>query len=229
MTQRAAIFTYISSLLISLVISIPCKAQNTKLETETVQADSISLIHGFAVSVDLVGAIQRMVSDYGQYEAAIRLNLRDTYFPVLEVGIGSADHNDDVSQTRYKSSAPYFRIGADYNLMNNKHDIYRIYGGIRYAFTYFNYDLSHPDVVDPIWGDIVPYSANNVKCNYHWAEISAGVDATLFGPLHLGWSVRYRKRISHNSGSMGNVWYVPGFGISGGTRLGGTFNITIDI
>ena len=229
MTRRAAIFTYISSLLISLFISLPSKAQNKTLETETVQTDSISLIHGIAVSFDLVGAIQNMVSDYGQYEAAVRLNLRDTYFPVLEVGIGSADHDDVVSQTHYKSSAPYFRIGADYNLMKDKHDLYRIYGGLRYAFSYFSYDITHPDIVDPIWGDEVPYSASDVKCNSHWAEISAGVDATIFGPLHLGWSVRYRKRISQKNGSMGNVWYVPGFGKSGSTRLGGTFNITIDI
>ena len=229
MTRRAAIFIFISSLLFSLTFSTPCRGQNTKDLDFGEQTDSISLIHGIAVSFDLAGAIQRMVSDYGQYEASVRLNLQDKYFPILEVGIGSADHDDVVTQIHYKSSAPYFRIGADYNLMKDKHDDYRIYGGLRYAFSYFNYDISHPDITDPTWGGKAPYSADGVKCNSHWAELSAGIDAKLFGPIHLGWSVRYRKRISQDSGIMGNVWYVPGFGKSGSTRLGGTFNITVDI
>lgn len=228
MTRAKAIFSYISSVAISLLFSIPAHAQSTPpLPEESV--DSVPFFNGFSVSVDLAGVIQRAVSDYGQYEAALRINLRDRYFPVLEAGLGSAKHDDVVTLISYKSSAPYFRLGMDYNLLKDKHDIYRVYGGARYAFTYFSYDLAHPDITDPIWKNQAPYGAKDVKCNCHWLELSVGVDAKLWGPFHLGWSVRYRRRVFFDSGDYGSVWYVPGYGESGRTRIGGTFNLGIDI
>ena len=220
----------ILSLIFSLLLVLPLQAQKKITAAEQEANDSVPLLRGFAVGVDLVGLVQSAVSDYGQYEASLRLNLRDTYFPVLEAGIGRASHDDVVTLIKYDSKAPYFRVGMDYNLMKDKHDIYRIYGGARYALTYFNYDVSCHDLVDPIWLDKVStYHAEDVKCNYHWMELAVGVDAKILGPVHFGWSVRYRKRISHQSGELGNAWYVPGFGKSGSTRLGMLFILSIDI
>lgn len=227
MTRREAIYIYISSLTISLLLALPMSAQRHDPFTEV--NDSTPWLNGFAVSADLFGLVQSLVSDYGQYEGALRINLRDKYFPIIELGIGRADHDDDVTRISYSSRAPYGRIGLDLNLMKDKHEDYRIYGGLRYAFSSFKFDLSHPGVTDPIWGNVAEYGAEGVKCNYHWAEAVAGVDAKIWGPIHLGWSVRYRKRLAYSCGDIGNVWYVPGYGKSGSTRLGGTFNISIDI
>lgn len=55
--------------------------------------------------------------DYGQYEAALRINLKDRYFPIVELGIGKADHNDDATDITYNTSAPYAKIGVDFNLL----------------------------------------------------------------------------------------------------------------
>ena len=89
--------------------------------------------------------------------------------------------------------------------------------------------MSHPTVEDPVWGDRVEFIAEGVQAKYHWLEVVFGVDATIWGPLHLGWSVRYRNRLSHDPGELDNVWYVPGYGKSGKSVLGGTFNVIIDI
>lgn len=194
-----------------------------------IKNDSVPLFNGIAVSVDLVGPMQMVFGDYGQYEAALRINLKDRYFPIVELGIGKADHNDDATDITYKTSAPYAKIGVDFNLLKNKHDIYRLFAGARYAFTSFKYDLSHPGMTDPVWGGMAPYEGYGIKCSYQWLEIVIGVDAKMWGPVHLGWSVRYRSRLSHNDGTMGNTWYVPGFGKAGSSSLGGTFNIAIDI
>ena len=56
-----------------------------------------------------------------------------------------------------------------------------------------------------------------------------GVDATLWGPLHMGWSVRYRNRLFSHIDDFDNCWYVPGFGKHGRTNIGATFNIIFDI
>ena len=219
----------ISSLIFSLLLVLPIQAQKKIDPPEQAANDSVPLFCGFAVGVDLVGIVQSVVSDYGQYEASLRINLRDTYFPIVEAGWGRASHDDVVTTISYDSKAPFFRVGMDYNLMKDKHNIYRIYGGARYGLTYFKYDLSHPGVTDPFWGDQASFQADGAKCNYHWLELAAGVDAKILGPIHMGWSVRYRKRISYDSGELGNVWYVPGFGKSGSTRLGMLFILSIDI
>lgn len=228
MTRRWITYSFILSLTISLLWSPSVNAQSksTKQQTEE-QTDSVPLFNGISVSADIAGMIQYAVSDYGQFEGALRVNLFDTYFPIVEIGLGKASHDDVVTRIKYNSTAPYFRLGVDYNLMTDKHDAYRVYGGIRYAFTYFKYDISRPSLKDPIWGDDAPYGAEGVSCNYHWAEVVGGVDALICGPLRMGWSIRYRKRLSHNEGDLGKVWYVPGFGKAGSSRLGMTFNVSI--
>ena len=68
-----------------------------------------------------------------------------------------------------------------------------------------------------------------MKCSYHWAELVLGVDAKLWGPIHLGWSARYRKRLAYKRVDFGEVWYVPGYGVSDSSNISGTFNIIFDI
>lgn len=191
--------------------------------------DSIPLWRGFQVKADLLGAVERGVSSYGQYEAGLRINLKDKYFPVIELGYGSADENNDVTQIHYKTSAPYGRIGLDFNVMKNKHDIYRLYAGLRYAYTSFKYDVDHSPLIDPVWGGETPFAGHDVKANYSWAEAVVGIDAKIFGPVHLGWTIRYRRRLSHDEGELGNVWYVPGYGKQGGSRIGGSFEIMFEL
>ncbi len=231
MTPRKSISTFISSIAISitLLLTLIPAGTHAKNKTEDVKEDSIPLLRGFAVSVDLVGPAQLILGDYGQYEAALRINLKDKYFPTIELGIGKADHNDDVTSITYKTTAPYGKIGMDFNVLKNKHDIYRFYVGARYAMTSFKYDLSHPVITDPVWGGEASYSAKDVKCSCQWIEALLGVDAKIWGPVHLGWSLRYRSRISHKDGAIGNSWYVPGFGKSGSSNIGGTFSISLDI
>ena len=66
-------------------------------------------------------------------------------------------------------------------------------------------------------------------CNQHWAEVVLGLQTKIAGPVHLGWSVRYKMRLAHKDSSAGNTWYVPGYGKYGGTRIGADFNVIIDI
>jgi hypothetical protein len=63
----------------------------------------------------------------------------------------------------------------------------------------------------------------------HWLELVFGIDAKIFGPLHLGWDVRYKRRLIHNEGVLGNTWYVPGFGTNDQDKIAASFNIIFDI
>ena len=221
---------HISISICALTISLlPLTVSAQKAKGIPQLPDTTAFFKGFAVSVDIVGPIMLTVSDNGHYEAALRLNLKDKYFPIFELGYGKANHSDDITRITYKTSAPFGRVGIDFNLLKNKHDIYRLYGGVRYAYTNFKYEFFHPGILDPVWGEEAEFRAKDISCYYHWLEAVVGVDATIWGPVHLGWSARYRKRLTYNDGDFGNSWYVPGYGKTGGSRLGGTFNIIIDI
>lgn len=219
--------TTIVSLLFCVAASSGARDGKKKAQVET--QDSVALFRGVAISGDLVGLGQMIMSDYGQYEAALRLNLRDKYFPVIEVGLGKADAEDDITKIKYTTSAPYGRIGVDFNMMKNKHGIYRTYAGFRYAFTSYKFDVTAPPIDDPVWGDEAEYGARDVKGSYHWVEAVFGVDAKIWGPVRLGWSLRYKRRLIHDDGDIGNTWFVPGYGKQGGSRLGGTFNVIFEI
>ena len=66
---------------------------------------------GFTLGVDLFGPAQYMLSDFGCAEASLRLNLKNTYFPVAELGFARCNKIDDNTNVSYKTNAPYLRLG----------------------------------------------------------------------------------------------------------------------
>lgn len=229
MTLRQFISTCISRSVGSLLLLLVCSSADAQ-KLFRIEKDSIPLMRGFQVSFDLFGAGQMILGDYGQYEGTLRLNLHDQWFPIVEVGYGRASREDDViTGLTYKTQAPYFRVGVDLNLLKRKHQSNRLFGGLRYAFTNYKVDVWKHDLIDPYWKLPAHYEVLGEKCSQQWLEAVVGIDAQIVGPLHLGWSVRYKRRLTHDDGIMGKTWYVPGFGTWDSTSLGGTFNVIIDI
>ena len=203
---------------------------HAQLKVFRMEKDSIPLFRGFQVSFDLVGAARLMFGDRGEIGGGLRVNLHDQWFPVVEFGIGKANHNaDEPTYIAYKTTAPYFRVGIDINLLKNKHQSNRLYGGIRYAFTSYKVDITRMNMEDPIWGTKSDIVVEGMKCSMHWFEVVFGIDTKIFGPLHLGWDVRYKRRLSHKEGDIGQSWYVPGFGVNDQNNIGLSFNAIIDI
>ena len=224
----SSFFSRVVFISLLLMASIQSSAQE-RPKILDVGKDTIPFLRGVSVSADLVGLIQKAVGDYGQYEASLRVNIKDKYFPVVELGFCKADAADDATRLTYKTSAPYGRIGLDFNMMKNKHDDYRIYAGFRYAFTTFKYDVTSMGIEDPVWREHTDFGIEGAKCTYHWGELVVGIDAKILGPFRMGWTVRYRRRIAHSESDFGNAWYVPGFGKGDGSKLGGTFNLTFEL
>ena len=229
MILRPSISISISRVAISLVLLLACLTADAQ-KLFRLEKDSIPLMRGFQVSFDLFGAGQMMLGDYGQYEAALRLNLHDQWFPIVEVGYGKANHEEDpVTGIDYKTQAPYFRAGVDFNMLKKKHQANRIFAGFRYAYTSYKVDIWRKDFPDPVWKWNTGFGVRDEQCSQHWLEFVFGIDAQVFGPFHLGWSVRYKRRLAHDEGNLDKTWYVPGYGTWDSSALGGTFNVIIDI
>ena len=106
-----------------MVLTLAATAQRRTLPEPK---DTLPTFRGIQVMGDVVGLVMLGVSDYGQYEGGLRVNLKDKYFPVIELGLGKAYHHNDVTQTDHKTSAPYGKVVIDFNVLNNKPDTYNV-------------------------------------------------------------------------------------------------------
>lgn len=191
---------------------------------------SVPTFAGLSLSADFAGAFLATTRGVGNYEAALRLNLKNTYFPVVELGWGVCDQISDATQLHYKLHAPYGRIGVDYNVKKDKQSLNRVFVGLRYGYSNYVYDLYSGGLVDMRWKTTVPFQYLDQSGSAHWGEAVFGLQTSLWKFVHLGWSVRYRLRIAEQQAAAGRAWYVPGLGRNiGGSNFAGTFQLVFDL
>ncbi len=228
-------FKYISVRLSSILLALCLSLSSHTVSAQEIQfgekeQKSVHLIDGIAVGADILGfGLKAMGSDWSQMEVMARINMLDKYFPIFEMGIGEADHEGVDLDNHFTVRAPYFRIGADYNF-TKKHNGNRLFLGLRYGFSFFNYNIDSPTPLeDPIWGAKQEVNFSDLSGNSHWAELVFGLETRLWSIVHLGWDVRMKLRIVENPHSIGSPWYVPGFGLNDTTSWGGSFKVLFDI
>ncbi len=217
-------------LLISL-FSISAKAQDkTPLTKE--EYKELPLYQKSSVGIDVWGLGSKMFgSDFTSIEGFYAVNLKDRFFPIIEIGYGSMNSTNDNTNIYYKTAAPYFRIGMDYNFFYKKPYLPGyLYGGFRVAHSSFSYDVTAPDMKDPTWGDVtVPFSYTGVKTNVTWAELVVGLKTRIYKNFCMGWSLRYRIQMSMKKSENSEPWYIPGYGTNGSTKLGITYNLIYNL
>lgn len=208
--------------------SLNSKAQ--KFIADATAEPELTFFQGFTLSADVIGPVMYLASDYGSFEGALRLNLKNTYFPIVEVGYAKCDATNENTDIVYKTSAPYLRIGCDMNMLKNKFQDNRLYVGLRYGFSKFNYDLSGPDLVDPIWGGQSQFNYTGLSSSSSWIEFLVGVQVKIWKTFHMGWSVRLKRAFSTKSTDYSDPYYIPGYGTTtSSTAIGATYNLIFDL
>lgn len=237
MEVRTCNLYIITSLLLALVC-LPAGAQSKPKEKEP--AVIFPLYNGVTVGVDIFGLGSNLLgSDFLSSEVAVEVDLKHRFFPIVEIGYGKTDAFDEKGII-YKSSAPYFRIGMNYNTMFKKGKESFLYVGFRYAMSSFKYDIKSDILQDNIWGGtigntnltdytwggaIVPYDHKGMKGSMKWLEFVVGVRAHIYKSFYMGWAIRYKNRLSSSADEYGDPWYVPGFGAFNSSKLGMTYSI----
>lgn len=184
------------------------------------------LYNGLIFGADIYGLGESLLGgDFLSGGIAVEANLKNKYFPVIEVGYGTTDAYSDRG-THYKSGAPYFRIGMNYNTMYKKGNPSFLYVGFRYGYTSFSYDvvsipaedpvfggsMANPSLRDDIWGGSVPFNYKGLKAGMGWLELLVGVRAHIYRNFYMGWSIRYKRSMNTSLSGYGVPWYVPGYG-----------------
>ena len=238
------ICNYFISLLCALLLgSAPALAQYsgtrdtrpvaTKKEKKPAEIE-YPWFNGVSVGLDLYGLGAGLFgSDFLSSEVVVDVDLKHRFFPTVELGYGTTDSWSD-NGIHYKSGAPYFRVGVDYNALYKKKHGQMILVGLRYGYSSFSYDvktlpfsdpvyggnLDNPLLTDGIWGGSVPYDYSGQKGTMQWLELCAGIRAHVWKPIWMGLGLRFRLKVAESKSLHGDPWYVPGFGKYGGNTLG---------
>lgn len=215
-------------------------ARKEKKKEEQKDIPQYPLYNGISVGVDLWGIGSKLLGgDNLNTEVAIDVNLKNRFFPIMELGFGSSDVEGDKG-IKYKAKAPYFRLGMDYNALYKKKHGHMIMVGARYGFSSFKYDIQalslddpifgggvgNPNLEDDIWGGSLPYNHSGMKATLHWLEICLGIRAHIWKNVYMGWALRMKYKLSESIDSHGNPFQVPGYGKYGSNTMGVTYTIT---
>lgn len=192
------------------------------------------LFNGLDIGVDILGPAMKLFgSDNMSAEAFADLDIKHRYFPTVELGYGKSDQTNDYD-TRYHSTTPYVRIGADYNVLWKKKHGNMFLIGLRYGFGTTTYDIDTPtdsgsasqtNLYDPVWKDITEYYHHGMKSNMHWIEFCAGVRVKVSGPIYMGWNIRLKYKLSATTGEFGDPYYIGGYGRYKSNVFGVTYSI----
>lgn len=220
-------YILLSSLLLT-ILSFPIKAQ----EKEPLQKEGTFTFKGISLSTDIFGYIGSFLDNGTSGEIAIEANLGDRFFPTFEAGYAGIDIIDENFGIHYKSSAPYFRAGLNYNFSYQKGKIQRpnyVYGALRFGWSRMKYDVSSPPLHDPVWGGEMPFSHNDVGGFASWIELGVGVNVKIWKQFRMGWCIRYKARLNVINSEYSRVGYIPGFGTNRHTRFGATYSLIYEI
>ncbi|MBQ8224308.1 MAG: hypothetical protein IJZ86_02980 [Bacteroides sp.] len=246
MAQRISSFSI--SLLLCLCLVLPVNAQQSqnsnrpvaqkKEKEKTPPEVEYPLFNGVGIGIDLWGPGSKLLGgDFFSTEVSATVDLKHRFFPTLELGYGKTDEWND-NGIHYKSDAPYFRLGFDYNTLYKKAHGHMLLVGLRYGASSFKYDIASPGLDDPIYGgslnpniedDIyggsVPYNHKGLKGSMQWLEICLGIRAHVWKSIYMGWGLRLKYKLSASTDTFGDPWYVPGFGKYGSNTMGVSYSI----
>ena len=228
--KKKSISTYIIALLaLSSLLACPARLSAQSVQSrQTGDTTQQPLFQGIMVGVDVYGFLnQALGSDIRSTEASIEANLQNRFFPVVEFGYGSIDTTDDETDIHYQTSAPFFRLGVNYNVFYKKPELPGcLTVGLRYGFSSFTYDVQAPDLTDPNWEHTqVPVSYTGVKSNVGWLEAVVGLRANVYKDFHLGMNLRYRSRLNMSKNEHSEPYYIPGYGQGKSSSIGVTYSI----
>lgn len=202
-------------------------------EAKEEKKEEVPLYQGTSIGVEIAGLVSHFLgSDIMSSEVAVQANFKNRFLPVVEIGYGKADAINDGNDLHYKTSAPYFRIGMDYNVFHKKtHLPGYLYVGLRYGMSSFSYDVNGPDMTDPNYGEIItlPYSYSGLKSNASWMEGVVGLKVKIYKGFCMGWSVRYKMRMNVKGHENSIPWYVPGFGKNASSSFNIMYNLIYNL
>ncbi len=185
------------------------------------------LFYAAAVSVDVWDPVMRLFGQhYGLVEFSGELNLHNRYIPVVEVGLGQSSYTPEDNNYTYKVPVtPYVRVGCNYNFIYNSNPDYMAFAGLRFGWSHFSYEVNDVRLSSDYWGESATFNLPRQTSNVTYMQVLFGIRVKVFGPVSMGWCIRYKAKLHESEAAYGRPWYIPGYGSRNGA-VTGSFAIT---
>ena len=218
----------ISSFIIITIIAHSSIFSN--LSAQTAATDS-TLFRGVRIEVDLLSPLMQAIgaSKGFYYQGAVAVNLKEKYFPTIEIGYEGINNKVSASGLTYNTNALYYRIGMDYNVLNSikplsaMNNIFTV--GVRLGGSKFLYDITNVQITDDYWGGNSVLEFPNQRKFMVWWEVLAGVRVEILNNIFMGWNVRIKGTFASPKQGAVYPYYIPGFGLYKGAQW--EFNYSI--
>ena len=172
----------------------------------------IPTYQGINLGVELGKPLLGLLSADKGYSVKADVNLKNTWFPTVEVGYSSFDRTAE-SGMQCLAAGPYFKLGLNKSLVylgDKAQNMF--YAGAHYGFSSFTYTLHNLTFYDNYWGDNTLTDLVNQRGIVGWLELTVGVRVTVWGPLALGWSGQYKSTLHVSGGATSDPAFIPGYG-----------------
>ena len=198
-------------------------------DDEEYQEERIPLLQGVMIEVDAFSAVMSAVNrETYSFEAAMRINLRERFFPVVEVGFAGAN-KISIHDYGFRTDGFFARIGLDYNMLQPNTPTTNIrryfFIGGRYGISPFSYDITNVVINNDFWGNSDVRNFHGETTTKHWFEAVAGLRVEVLNNIYMGWSVRLRMQLNRNRIGEISPWFIPGIGIQNAGNWGFQYTI----
>jgi hypothetical protein len=207
-------YKYIAKCLIICLFTATVHAQ--KASNDSIE---VPLWQGFELETDIVPLATNFLNDSRtfRYEASVRFNLQNKYYPVVEAGY-EGHHKALFQGINYDGQGMFYRLGVDLNLMRSASATplkNKLLVGARLAMSHQEYNIREMRVRNQYTNTNERLDILGLDHQSFWFEIVAGIRINIFKGATLGWTVRNKNPIGQAAPGELNPWYIPGYGISG--------------
>ena len=150
---------------------------------------------------------------YASADVNATLNMWNRLQPTVELGLGWAKSTPDDMNFTYKGKpSPYFKVGANYNFMFKNSPDYQFIIGVRLGYSTFSYDVTDIHYRNSYWQELIDSEITGQHSHALWGEAGAGLKVKLWGPISMGWMIRYHGIFSYGKSEHSTPWFIPGYG-----------------
>lgn len=150
---------------------------------------------------------------YASTDVNATLNMWNRLQPTVELGLGWAKTTPDDMNFTYKGKpSPYIKIGANYNFLFKNSPDYQLLAGLRLGYSFFSYDVTDIFYQNSYWQELIDYDITGEHSHALWGEAGLGLKVKLWGPLSMGWMVRYHGIFNYGKNEHSAPWFIPGYG-----------------
>ena len=117
------ILSYILFSSILLLTPATVQAQKTEKEEKNDTEYRFFSFNGIGIQADLFGYIYSLIGEYTYAEGAIEANIGNKIYPIAEVGYAWCNYTEETNRMHYRTTAPYYKVGFNYNFYTKKENL----------------------------------------------------------------------------------------------------------